>query len=266
MRVAVIGCGPAGLAATHAAVGLGADVTVYAPKKVTPQRGPILMQRALPGINTNQPDGYIRQFVVGGSVLDYRLKLYGDVNIKINGDILEHGYPAWRVEETYSKLWNLYNDLIIDGEISLTDMYQIENRRGFDLVVNTAPAPSFCIEQQYGNKSHDFIFKEIAVTQVASYPHQPPNSIVFNAYPDIKWVRSSRVFDAEVTEWDIDNAPSGARIIRKPLSTNCDCHPRVFRTGRFGSWHNETWIDSAYFEVYRIITSMQNKVEWDAVK
>jgi hypothetical protein len=258
MRIAVIGCGPAGLAAAHAAVGLGTDVTVYAPKKKTPQRGPILMQRALPGINTTQPDGYIRQIVIGGSVLDYRKKLYGDVNVAINGDILAHGYPAWQVPETYDALWNLYHDLIVDITVNNRDLDDFTDM--FDLVINTAPAPFFCTQR------HDFIFKEIDIVQRTSYPGQPPNTIIFNAYADLSWVRSSRVFGAEITEYDLGDGPRDAMIIKKPLRHNCNCHPLVFRTGRFGNWHNETWIDSAYFDVYRIITSMQNKVEWEAIK
>jgi hypothetical protein len=216
------------------------------------------MQRALPGINTTQPDGYIRQIVIGGSILDYRLKLYGDVNVAINGDILAHGYPAWQVPETYSNMWNLYSDLINDRKVTkdeLGDLVEV-----YDLVVNTAPAPFFC------TRKHDFVFKEIDIVQRISYPGQPQNTIIFNAYESLKWVRSSRVFGAEVTEYDYGDGPDDAITIKKPLRHNCDCHPLVFRTGRFGSWHNETWIDSAYFDVYRIITSMQNKVEWEAVK
>src|SRR5215469_3260778 len=105
MKVLVIGCGPAGLAAAHAAVGLGADVKVIAPKQMTPQNGPLLIQRPIPGINTDHPDGTIHQMVIGGSILDYRYKLYGDINVSINGDILRPMYHAWDHRATYARLW-----------------------------------------------------------------------------------------------------------------------------------------------------------------
>lgn len=262
MKVAVVGCGPAGLAATHAATGLGADVTVYAPKKKTPQRGPITLHRAIPGINNEQPEGYVRQIVIGGSILDYRLKLYGDVNIAINGDILEHGFPTWRVQSTYDKLWALYHDLIRDEMLTPEGLEELACLCDYDLVICTAPAPDMC----QNKKAHTFHFKEIAVKEEYSYPHQPPNTVIYNAYSHIKWVRSSRIFDAAVTEWDLDDAPPGSLIIKKPLSHDCDCHPRVVREGRFGAWHNETWIDHAYFNTFRLITSMLNQKEWEEVK
>jgi hypothetical protein len=184
--------------------------------------------------------------------------LYGDVNVSINGDILAHGYPAWQVPETYDKLWNLYESLIVDRRISKYTLDELVSY--YDLVVSTAPAPFFCMNE------HDFVFKEIEIIQRASYPHQPPNTIVFNAYADLSWVRSSIVFGCEVTEWNTGDGPKDAITIKKPLRHNCDCNPKVFRTGRFGAWHNETWIDTAYFDTYRIITSMLNKGEWESVK
>src|SRR6266567_5848425 len=112
MKVVIVGCGPAGLAAAHAAYGLDCEVVIYAPKKMTPQMGPLLIQRPIPGINTDHPDGTIHQIVIGGSILDYRYKLYGDINIGINGDILQPNYHAWDHRETYEKLWKLYHFLI----------------------------------------------------------------------------------------------------------------------------------------------------------
>jgi len=260
MNVIIIGCGPAGLAAAHAAVTLGANITVYAPKQQTPQRGPITLHRAIPGINNGEPEGYVRQIVIGGSILDYRLKLYGDVNIAINGDILEHGFVTWRVPETYDALWKLYSGAVFDAEIAADELSEIP--AACDLVVNTAPRHEFCLKPE----THEFFSKHIALTPHASYPGQPPNTVIYNAYPDIKWVRSSRIFEAEVTEWEVGDAPNDALVIAKPISTTCDCHPRVFRTGRHGTHHNETWIDHAYFDTYRVIRSMMHKKEWEAVK
>jgi hypothetical protein len=132
----------------------------------------------------------------------------------------------------------------------------------YELVVNTAPAPNFCMNK----REHSFTFKEIAILEQAEYPDQPPNTVIYNAYPQIDWVRSSRIFDAEVTEWDLEHAPRNALIIKKPLATNCDCQHRTFRTGRFGAWHNETWIDHAYFDTYQLVTSMVHHEEWGKVK
>jgi hypothetical protein len=257
MKVIVIGAGPAGLAAAHAAVGLHSEVTILAPAKMTPQEGPLLLQRPIPGINTDHPDGTIQQYVIGGSILDYRHKLYGDINIGINGDILVPQYHAWKHRETYEKLWNTYSTYITDYKLTPREMRAIH--RDADLVVSTASAKDMC------TLDHNFLFKEVAVTPDYSYPDQPDNTIIFNAAKEPAWVRSSRVFGVPVTEWALHDTlteqglPSNARIIRKPISTDCDCYPNILRTGRFGAWKNEVWVDTAYWDTYGAIVSTTNR-------
>lgn len=253
MIVEVIGCGPAGLAAAHAAKGLGADVVIYAPKAMTPQRGPLLMQRPIPGINTGHPDGTIHQVVINGSILDYRYKLYGDINIGINGDILKPHYHAWKHNETYETLWGMYEHLVVDRRIRATELASMH--RQSDLVVSTANAESMCM------RGHTFVSKSVAVTTRASFLDQPDNTIIFNAGDSPDWVRSSLVFGVGSTEWPTDRAPSGSHIIRKPVSTDCDCYPHVLRTGRFGKWQNETWVDTAYWDAYNAVYSIKHKEE-----
>lgn len=264
MNVVVIGAGPAGLAAAHAATAFsekGITVRVIAPREKTPQYGPLLLQRPIPGINTDHPDGTIHQVVVGGSILDYRYRLYGDINIGINGDILRPFYHAWRHGPTYDRLWELYSGLIEDREVTPSELYAMQYDEANLLVVSTAPARALCRSIQH----HSFGFKQVAVTPEFSYPGQPDNTLIFNAGETFPWVRSSRVFGVPVTEWKVEDAPRGARIIRKPISTDCDCYPKVLRTGRFGAWKNEVWIDSAYWDVYGMLSSMTRAGELEAI-
>jgi hypothetical protein len=265
VKVIVIGCGPAGLAAAHAAVGQGADVTIYAPGGMTPQRGPLLLQRPIPGINTEQPNGTIHQIVIGGSILDYRYKLYGDVNIGINGDVLQKCYHAWDHFETYQRLWNTYGDLVVTRWVKRNALATMHEEA--DLVVSTASARSMCRSgQMLGGGVHEFKCARVAVTPYTSYPDQPDNTIIFNANPDAPWVRSSLVFGVPVTEWIPSLAPNDATLIEKPIATDCRCYPHVLRTGRFGAWRNETWVDTAYWDTYSAISSMKRAPELDSIK
>jgi hypothetical protein len=268
MNVIVVGCGPAGLAAAHAASGLGASIEIIAPKKMTPQEGPLLIQRPIPGINTDHPDGTIHQVVIGGSILDYRYKLYGDINIGINGDQLKPHYHAWRHNETYQKLWDMYENAVLDYKLTTREMRHIHEQA--DLVVSTASSRSMC------TLDHKFLYKEVVVTSDYSYPDQPDNTIIFNActedifpdtYPselygrDARWVRSSRIFGVPVTEWPFCKEPADrpSRLIRKPIGTDCNCYPQILRTGRFGAWKNEVWCDTAYWDTYNAIVSMNSR-------
>lgn len=284
MKVCVIGCGPAGLAAAHAAIGLGADVSIVAPKRKTPQNGPVTLQHPIPGISTGHPDGYVRQLVIGGSILDYRLKLYGDVNVNINGDIMRAGYDTWRVQEAYDKMWELYSDLISDRSVDPTEVQWLETTN--DLVVSSAPAPNLCYHG-CGNAgcvrhpNHDFRSVQIALKFTTSYPDQPDNTIIYNAYRgdtfpstfpsraygmDSRWVRSSSIFGVRVTDYKPEDCPNPDLIIHKPLGTDCDCHPKVLRVGRYGKWHNLAWIDSAYTDTREAIMSMTHQHEWQSVR
>lgn len=265
LNVIVIGCGPAGLAAAHAAIGHGCEVAIYAPKAKTPQEGPLLLQRPIPGINTDHPDGTIHQRVIGGSILDYRYKLYGDINIGINGDILRPEYHAWDHRSTYDQLWELYSDIIQDRTILPSELLNLHKE--CDLVVSTANARKLCRNLGPNFRfGHNFHWAEVAVTSEPSYPGQPYNTIIFNAGGEYKWVRSSNIFGKMVTEWLVKDAPVGARTITKPISTDCDCYPHVLRTGRFGAWRNETWVDTAYWDTYTAIASMLRKDELDTIK
>ena len=260
MKVVVVGCGPAGLASAHAASGLGCQVSIYAPGVKSPQQGPLLLQRPIPGINTDHPDGTIHQLVIGGSILDYRYKLYGDINIGINGDILKPYYHAWDHRETYDKLWGMYSHLIHTMQISKDHMSRLHKEA--DLVVSTANAMMMCQNRDLCN----FDYAEVFITPEYSYPDQPDNTIIFNAGSEYPWVRSSRVFGVPVTEWAPGSAPNEARGIVKPISTDCGCYPRILRTGRFGAYRNETWIDTAYWDTYSAIESMTRKSDLEAIK
>lgn len=274
MHVIVIGCGPAGLAAAHAAVGLGCTVQIIGPKRQTPQHGPVFLQRPIPGISNDHPEGYIKQLVVGGSIIDYRLKLYGDVNISITSDgILRDGIHTWSVQKAYSMLWVLYSDLIHSEFLRPEEVDSLKA----DLIVNTAPLPNLCLNPRgidhRVHTGHEFTRVDVALYFEASYPNQPDNTIIYNAYDEPRWVRSSSVFGNEVTEYnprdlhyDTDEFKDPDRIIQKPLSTNCDCHPNVLRCGRFGAWNNMAWIDSAYYDTRTAIYSMLHQQEWEDVK
>lgn len=269
MRVAIIGCGPAGLAAAHAAHGLGAGVTIFSPGIKSPQRGPLVLQRPIPGITTDHPQ-YIRQLVIGGSILDYRLKLYGDVNIGIQGDMLREGYHCWNHIETYDALWERYMKVgsgradHVFEMVKPSFLYAMIESGKFDLIVNTAPLIDLCAHRV----RHEFRLQAVQITEGYSYPEQPEDTTVFNAGDDFPWVRSAWLLGNSCTEWLPGTAPEHLSpiTIRKPIGHNCNCYPTVLGTGRFGAWKNETWVDTAYYDVRDALISMKRSPDWVRVK
>jgi hypothetical protein len=266
-NVAVIGCGPTGLAAVHAAYSLGNSVTIYGPMGQSPQRGAILLQKPIPGISNPEPDGYIKQLVTGGTILDYRYKLYGDINIGYSGDQLLPGYHAWDHVYAYNELWRRYitqvplPEGISHVQAFITPEELAELHKEYHLVVCTAPLPNLCM-----NKEHQFTSVRIAITMDYSYPDQPPDTSVFSASPDTGWLRSARIFGNDSTEWLPGSAPGNAIIIRKPISHTCNCFPHVLLAGRNGAWNNLTWVDTAYFQTREALISLARTPEWEFIK
>lgn len=253
----VIGAGPAGLAAAHAAVGQYCEVVVYAPKTKREQLGPLLLQRPIPGINQDHPDFTLRQIVIDGNILDYRRKLYGDVNIGINGDILREHLPGWDHRKTYDKLWNLYEHIIEHRWVTATEMATLHQEA--DLVVSTANARDMCV-----NSEHEFLTQPVLIARVASLANQPDNLTVFNGGDRYEWVRSAVIGGHPSTEWPLGTGfRTGTRIINKPIATDCDCYPNILRTGRYGAWKNEVWVDTAYWDVFSTIGSMKRAPEFE---
>jgi hypothetical protein len=266
VKIAVIGCGPAGLAAAHAAHGLGAGVVIYSPGEKSPQRGPLVLQRPIPAISTDHPDGYIKQLVIGGSILDYRYKLYGDINISIQGNILQEGYHCWKFIETYDRLWDLYMTPGLGRAAQVLTMINSEEIshmvHEFSLVINTAPLSGLCYQ------GHTFRSKVVEITMERSYPNQPEDTTIFNAGNYYPWVRSAWLLGNECTEWLPGTVPDGLEsiTIRKPIGHNCDCYPDMLLTGRFGAWRNETWVDTAYYDTRDALISTLRKSGWDRVQ
>lgn len=243
MNVAVVGCGPSSLAAAWAALGLGARVTIFAPKQKSKIRGAILLHEPIPGITMTQPEAYVPQYVVGGDIDSYGRKVYGDGFVprgEANGDPFRKGFHTWSVPDQYDRLWKRFETAILDAEVDKRMLAKLAGT--FDLVINTAPANQFCEDD-----AHEFNSSPVDLTWELMQPGQVDNTIYYNADPEDGWARSSSIFGSVVTEWVGGRAPAAAHRIWKPTGTTCDCFPEVFRTGRFGAWSNLQWIETAYY-------------------
>ena len=193
------------------------------------------------------------------------------MNINIQGDILALGYDAWRLLPVYHMMWQTYADLIVNMQVNPDNLAYFAGLEGV-LVVCTAPRYLMCRQFNPNNWTgkHSFHFAAVDIAAVTMYPDQPDNTIIFNANEERgEWVRSSSIFGHKVTEWrpgtgqqERNALPSEGRFekngpvtIKKPLQTDCRCHPKVLFTGRFGAWRNETWIHTAYREVRQALVS-----------
>ena len=246
--VAVLGCGPAGLAAALAAIDLGNEVAIIsktsAPSK---QFGCQYLHAPIPGY---EDAATVRvSYSLTGTPEQYRQKVYGAAwQGKISPEDFLGEHDAWDIRETYGRMWaDLIGSLripIIYNDISPKRISELQNRIMHlrpNRVISTVPAPALCVN------NHSFLGHTIFADGSTQANGLAENSIVCDGTRENKWYRISNVFGYRTTEWSRGKmAPKSAVPVLKPLSTDCDCWPEVLRVGRYGAWAKSVLVHEVY--------------------
>lgn len=244
MRIAILGCGPAGLIAAHAAVGfteVNEDIDIFSRKVKSLMPGAQYLHERIPGVTPYEPDGYL-QFIKLGDGAGYAEKVYGNRNAPVSWDKYEEGhFPAWSLAETYDKLWGAWEPCIQDFEFTGRVVHEIAAR--YDVVLSTIPAPLWC-----GGKQRCEFPKAKVYFTPNRWRDCEENMIIYNGESNVSWYRTSSIFGHDSTEWATQ--PTQEHTVGwKPVRTNCQCNPRnVVRLGRFGKWDKQVLVHHAYQE------------------
>lgn len=237
-KVAVLGCGPAGLLAAHAVHEAGEQVTIYSIKKPSPIGGAQYLHRAIPGLTTDRPDGLVNFLHIGEEKI-YAAKVYGDPNAETSwGEYQDGLHEIWNMHAVYNKAWSRYEHMIIDVAVRWDDLQRIQEQ--YDLILSAVPLKGLCY------KNHRFASQDVWITHSASFPGSVENLIIYNGATNTEWYRSSRIFGHGGTEWPEKPEGQSSVKITKPLYTNCDCWSGMYRLGRYGAWKKKLLIHDAY--------------------
>jgi hypothetical protein len=257
-RVVVLGCGPAGLLAAHAASLSGADVQIFSRRQKSVISGAQYLHRSVPGL-LFKPDGMVT-FTKTGERDCYAKKVYGTSNIPVSWDIFEAytSRPAWSMQKSYDLLWKMYEDAIRDYEIvQPNDVHDIVQNVNADLYITSIPLPAICED------GHFFESVDMWIAQ-GFWPEMvviPENTVIYNGHRGVAWHRASSLFGHQSMEFGRQPVviPDGVNVIHgvKPTAHNCDCHPNWMRVGRFGQWKRGVLVHHAYEEVERALQQMQ---------
>lgn len=256
MRVAILGCGPAGLFAAHAAVGQGADVTILSKPRKSFMRGAQYLHRPIPGLS-GEP--FEIDYRLEGPVDGYRAKVYGDFSdVQVSPETLVGKAQAWDIREAYDNAWVEYAPLIRQWELEHKDQL-MEIEQDYDLVISTIPARLLCGEP----KEHEFIsqaiwstdfVKRLGVFEEKAGEPIPDNIVVCSGYEDDWWYRQSRIHGWENTEFGFEHKPAGRSwLVEKPISHTCDCRPEIVRMGRYGAWQKGLLSDAAFYDTEALL-------------
>lgn len=240
--VAILGAGPAGLLAAHAAALAGRDPVLFDPREGKPPSQPaVYVHEPIPELCDPTPDADIA-FIKIGKRNGYAKKVYGDERAPCSWDKFEEGPQAgWSLDKLVDRLWERYGHRVVPVQV---DRGMVEDMvPEFPLIVSTIPAPILC------DGSHEFRSKTVYF-QENDQPI-PRNAYVYNGLPGVTWYRASRLFGGP-TVMEYAEPPLGLDYYAgtKPLETDCDCLPEVFRAGRFGSWRKGVLLNHAFKAVF----------------
>jgi|SRR5690349_22587 len=269
MKVAVLGSGPAGLMAAHAAVnahalqGVPDDLflDIYARGDKSPLYGAQFLHAAIPGMTPAEEPAVVDYHLVGDPA-DYRRKVYGrqwvgSVSPQQFGGLVR----AWDIRATYDALWGLYSRYINAVDLEPNDVAEIVHGGFYDIVINSIPLPDLC------HKGHHFGATEIIAAgdapdlgiDIGKTFRCSENTVICNGNPNPSWYRISNIFGHTTVEWpaSIENVPvRTASRVRKPLDHDCDCWPTILKVGRFGSWTKGVLSHHAFMDAHNKVLMM----------
>jgi hypothetical protein len=247
-EVAIIGCGPAGLLAAHAAELQGFEPVIYSKEvRKSPHANATYLHAAIPELTSESPDANIR-FAKVGDGSGYAAKVYGEADRPTSWEKFDEGcHPAWALAPVYGDLWSLYRGSV--KRAVADDALAVELVRNYGLVINTAPANCLCHDMTHEFRSRDIWVKDGAPKGV------PENTMVYNGSPRWPWYRSSDIFGTRSTEYpcEAENHDPDLKRGIKVMGTNCDCHPAILRAGRWGTWEPGVLIHHAFESVSKLL-------------
>lgn len=261
MKVAVLGCGPAGLMAVHALKHAGVvDVAIYSKPRKSEMFGAQYLHAPIPGATTSAP--VTIRYRLEGTADGYRAKVYGvgPPGMTVSPEEYGNEHDAWDIRSTYDELWKMYGSLV---EPWVADMTKVANLVFTnDLVISSIPAPYLCVKEG----AHTFHAQEIqalgdAPERGQTIPYKAPkNTVICNGEKDVSWYRLSNLFGYNTVEWSsrVQVPLKGVATLQKPLWTNCDCFPTIIRVGRFGRWEKGVLSHTAYQDTLGMLVHEQS--------
>lgn len=245
MKVAVLGCGPAGLLSALAIEQCGHKPVIFSNPIKSRMPGAQFLHAAIPGLTPDEPELFIN-FLKRGSAQGYAAKVYGRRDAPTSWDAFPEGrVGAWSLARAYDLLWERYRGRIVAGEVGREGLDLIEDR--FDAALSTIPAQVLC-----DNPEHTFDSTTVWI-RTGPMP-QGVNVIEYNGQPLVGYYRSSSIEGHGSVEFG--HPVRGADPGVKPLGTNCDCRHRFYRLGRFGTWKKGVLVHHAYEEAKALINAL----------
>lgn len=265
MKILILGCGPAGLLACHAAQDMPDTQVIILSRRVKSMlHGCQFLHEPIPF--TMPLESTTVDYQLRGTVAGYARKVYGTDTLPVTSPQLYSGpRPAWNVRQAYDWLWTRYHDLIIHTELSPAGMAETFQYFGPDLTLSTVPAPLLC------QRGGEHVFSHVRCWAIGDAPEEgqsvpfsteQPDTILCDGTEEHGYYRVSNVFGRTTIEWPgRGRRPplEGVVAFDKPLSTTCDCWPQVQRLGRYGRWKKGVLAHHVYADTHNLLAAIAQR-------
>lgn len=261
-RMAVLGCGPAGLLAAYAAHLCHVDCDILSIPDKSVLSGAQYLHMEIPRL-TGGPQGEFQILTKKmGTPNGYAKKVYGSADAPCSFDLIDEGYhPAWSLRDAYETMWNMFR---ADIEPLRVDAHMVRFlRRRYDLVICTIPRMLLC------EHNHHFRSQRVYFEDGTKVNGLEGDYVVYNGLIRDKWYRCSSINGVEHTEYSEAITEGKWALARwragdKPLTTNCDCHPEasngdlgpMLRVGRYGQWKKGVLTHHAFQEAMHALQQL----------
>jgi hypothetical protein len=250
--VVILGCGPSGLIAAHAAQReFQARVVILSVKRPSQLFGCQYLHAPIPGISVEHEYERV-SYVLHGTHDNYRKKVYGSLTPPVSPQQYVGDHDAWDLRYAYQQLWDMFELNINDVKIRPEDISpMMKHYSEADAFISSIPANVLC------QKGSQHTFQSVPCWAIGDAPElgvsvpltPAPFTVVCDGTNDVGWYRASHVFEHTTLEWPGHKRKppiTGVVPFEKPLSTDCDCMPSILRVGRYGQWRKGILSHEAY--------------------
>jgi hypothetical protein len=252
--VAILGCGPAGLLAAHAAEQEGWDFCIYSRKQKSKLYGSQYLHDLIPELDCGT--GALIKYALHGTPEEYRHKVYGDSwDGTVSPEDLMTVHQAWDIRYVYDGLWDRYKDDIAELDIK-PDVVLPYVFPDADLVLSTVPRKIWAEDGDVFESQKIWAIGDTDTVLRVSASRPPDNTVFCDGTDWHDWYRSSNVFGYCTMEWPYrearypgdPNIPTpGASVVEKPLKHNSTAASDFIHIGRYGAWSKGLLTSDAYF-------------------
>lgn len=241
----ILGCGPAGLLAAHAARLAEVECLIFSKKNKSRIGGAQYLHKDIPGL-TDLIEPTVMRTIKIGDRHEYARKVYGNGEAPVSWDNYPEGHSMiYNMHQAYDWLWDQFEKDIADMPVLPSWVGQMSNHP----IVSSIPMKDLC------TGAHNFESQKVYIDYRET--GEPGNWIVYNGRTEDSWYRGSRLFGWE--SWEYSESTARASIsIEKPLRTNCDCFKdtSVRLVGRYGKWEKSQLVHNAFEDTLNYIQEL----------